>query len=194
MNSSAAGTTDTWTHRLIAPHAWLGRSAMTALTGAMVLLGLALSRLGVRFDGFLDLHRAPGGAPVPLSAALADQFVSLPLSALVAWLVLRGFGAHPRWSTLLLVIGIMRVPLVLTAPVVLAAPDQAVLAQGPIEPTPAMLGVGLVVVLGFAWTVTLLVTGVRFATELRGARLAWAVVCVIVGAEIVSKVVLWLLS
>jgi len=196
MNSSPAhaSPSSAW-ELLIAPYARLRRSGMALLTAATLLLGLAASRFGIRFDGFLDLHRSSGGTPVPLSTALADQFVALPLSALVAWLILRAFGASTPLVLLLLILGTLRLPLVLSAAVVLAGPDPAaVLTQQPVAPTPMLLLVGLAAVLGFAWTVTLLVTGVRFATDLRGGRLAGAVLSVVLAAEILSKLALVLLT
>jgi hypothetical protein len=51
------------------------------------MLGLAVSRLGVRFDGALDLHTTK--APVALSVALLDQAVAFPLTALAFWISAR---------------------------------------------------------------------------------------------------------
>jgi hypothetical protein len=170
---------------LVAPHFRLGRSGMALLTAGALFSGLLASRMGVRFDGFLDLSSALGGDVVPLPIALADQFVALPLAAAVAWLILRGFTSA-SFETILLSFGTMRVPLVLIAPI-------AAFIERPLVQMPTLFLISLAIV-GFAWTLALLVSGLCFATGLRSGRLAVAVLCVTIAAEVASEQVLILLT
>ena len=75
---------------------WSGE--VTSIAGAVVaLLALLTSRLGVRYDGALDVH--VGGADVPLMLALVDQLGALPVTALVFWAVSRVVSRSAPSST-----------------------------------------------------------------------------------------------
>ena len=61
---------------------WSGET--TSLIGAVVALaGLATSRMGVRYDGALDLHVVPQA--VPIAVAVLDQLVAFVLTSVVLW-------------------------------------------------------------------------------------------------------------
>jgi hypothetical protein len=162
------------------------------LVVAVLAAGLLVSRLGVRFDGFLDLHVS--GQRVPLGTAVSDQFVAVPLSAGVAWLVARPFRSQAQVVDLLVAIGVARIPTVLGAPIIaVLTPDPARIAElvkNPMAPSPLLLLIAALAMPIVAWHITLLVFGLRHATGLRGGRLAAAVVSTIIAAEIVSKVAL----
>jgi hypothetical protein len=158
---------------------------MALLTLTAFLLGLLASQFGVRFDGFLDVYLS--GTSVPLGIALADQFVSLPLAAGVAWVIVRGFAASAHLDMLLFSIGTMRIVLVL-----LIAPV-AVLIDQPVSPIPQWFLISIAAVIG-TWSITLLVTGVRFVSGLKGLRLAGATLCLIICAELISEQALTMLT
>jgi hypothetical protein len=161
---------------------------------------LAAIPLGLRFDGYLDIHLAP--AAVTAVAAIADQVVAWPLSALVLWLVALPFARASRFVDFLAVTGLARVlPLacgILLAPL---TPDPELLADmsqramsdptsvlGDVASMIPMIGVALVFVV---WFVAASVFGFRHASGLRRGRLAAAVVVALLAAEIVSKVAIW---
>jgi hypothetical protein len=179
----------------IDPFGRLSRNTGLLLVLGVVAAGLLVARLGVRFDGFLDLHSAH--QRVPLGTALADQFVAVPVSAAVAWLVARPFRAKPDLVDLLIAIGVARIPTVVGAPIiVLLTPDPARLAElvaNPTAPSPLLLLIAAIAIPIVAWHITLLVFGLRHAMALSGGRLAAAVVGVIIAAEIASKLVLMVL-
>lgn len=174
------------------PFGRISRNTGLLLVLGVVVAGLLLARLGVRFDGFLDLHTP--GHRVSFRTALADQFVAVPLSVAVAWLVARPFRAKPDFTDLLIAIGVARIPTVLGAPIItLLTPDPTRLAEllaNPKSPSPLLLLVAAIAIPIVAWHIALLVFGLRHATALGGTRLAAAVVSIIVAAEIVSKLVL----
>ena len=59
-----------------------------ALLMLEVAIGVALSRYGVRFDGFIDVHRTPYGLAVPMPVAMIDQVacVMVPLGILAGFI------------------------------------------------------------------------------------------------------------
>ena len=172
---------------LFDPFSRLGRTGGAIVALGVVLGGLACSRMGVRFDGFLDLHVT--GRPVPLRDALADQFVAVPLGVIVAWIVAFVFRARSEALDLLAAIGVPRVPCVLAAPLFATLLPEP-MSPGTLVMSPALMVVAVLAMGIVAWQITLLVFGVRHATGLRGGRLAGAVVSLILIAEFLSKLAL----
>lgn len=156
--------------------------------------------LGIRFDGFLDIHVAPG--PVSAADAVADQVVAWPLSAVVLWLVALPFARQSRVvdflaatglaRVLLLIAGLLLVPLTPNATALArmsqnAVSNPAAVASDLVSMIP-MIAVALVFV---TWFIVALVFAFRHASGLRGGRLAGAFVAALIAAEIVSKLALW---
>jgi len=177
--------------------------ALTVGVLAAIASGFAAIPLGLRFDGYLDIHMAP--AAVTAFAAIADQAVAWPLSALVLWLVALPFARTSRLVDFLAVTGLARVlPLacgVLLAPL---TPEPAMLADmsrramadpisvlGDVVSMLPMIGVALVFI---GWFIAASVFGFRHASGLRRGRLAAAVVAALLAAEVVSKIAIWGLS
>jgi hypothetical protein len=173
---------------LFDPFARHGGGRAAVLGVALSLAGLAASRLGLRFDGFLDVHLA-GAAPA-WTRAVADQVVALPLGALVFWACARVAGGRGRLVDDLGVVGVARVPTLLvglcTWATLRVSPGPLVGLRLFLVVIPALLGLG--------WTVALLYAGHANASGLRGARLGLSLFAAIVVAEVVSKVALSLLS
>ncbi len=154
---------------------------------AAAAAGLLLSLLRIRFDGALDLHLVD--AQVPWSVALVDHFLAWPATALVLWGAARLVARQGRFVDFLAAVGVARVPLVLAAALVGgvgARFDQV--DEGAVPP--AVVVVALLTLPFVAWFVALLVTGMRTAAGLRGARLAAAAVGGVVAAEILTKLAL----
>jgi hypothetical protein len=163
---------------------WSGER--TALAGlAVSAVAIAVSRLGARSDGALDYRTT--ATSVPFAAAVVDQLIVYPVTALALWAVARAFAREVRPIDILGTVGLARLPFVLSvvplAIIDLGKPEKA-------DPTLASW-VGLAVV-GAGWSLFLymLVLGFRTATGLRGGRLAGAFIGGLLVAETVTKVLI----
>ena len=164
---------------------WSGE--ITSLAGVVVALGgLATSRLGVRYDGALDLHVVKGA--VPFTVALADQLVAFVLTAIVMWGAAR-FVSRARFVDILGAVGLSRAPIVLVAmPLAFLVP---LLPHDPTSPPNlALLGVVVFALVGIVAQIWMLVLGFRTASGARGGRLAVAIVAGLFVAELVTKAAL----
>jgi hypothetical protein len=165
---------------------WLFRPAERVGWGPALAAGavawaaqMALSRLGVRFDGSLDMHI--GDVP-SWSKAAADAFATWPFTAGVLWLCALIAGKSGRFIDMLGITGLARWPLTATGLLALAV------GKDPRVSSPFQVALLVCMLPLFAWGVTLLVTGFNTATGLKGARRTVAVILGIVGAEILSRV------
>ncbi|WP_437336854.1 YIP1 family protein [Sorangium sp. So ce394] len=154
---------------------------------AVAALSVAITRLGVRFDGFLDLHMAP--EVVPTTTALLEQVVVWPLPALLFWAYARLLRCRVRFVDFLGVTGLSRAPLALAA-VVLGLLAPAPPAAGGPALTPAVAAFAVLAALCLAWFLTLLTQGFKNASGLRGAPLIAGLIALVLVSEIVSKVAL----
>jgi len=167
---------------LVAPARRISDRAAVFLSVTQAVVGLALSQWGIRFDGFLDVHRA---AAATAGSALVDQFVALPIAAGAGWLLLRLWRVRMSLGGVFRLFGVARIPLVAAAPLVLTMPTNLLEA-----PTGGMLFASIGALIGIVWMVAILTAGVRDAGSLRGGRLALVVGTVIIGAEFASKMAL----
>jgi hypothetical protein len=155
-----------------------------ALLGVVACgIGLAMSRLGVRFDGALDVHLTH--EDVPLAAAGLEQLLTYPVTAAIAWAVARAFSRAVRPVDVLGAVGLARLPLfVLSIPLALVERGQ------PADASPSALGwVALAIgVVGWGLSVYVLLLGFRTATGLRAGRLAGAFIGALFAAETVTKI------
>lgn len=164
---------------------WSGES--TAAIGAgLALVALATSRLGIRYDGALDMHVTKDA--VPLATALLDQLVAVPLTALIFWVVARLVARGVRFVDILGVVGASRLPIVTIAvPIALITPH---LPKDPTRPNAALFVMIALALIGVGAHITLLVLGFRATTAARGGRLAGAFIGALVSAEVITKIVL----
>jgi hypothetical protein len=164
-----------------------------ALVGlAAVLVGMGLERFGLRFDGFLDLHVSH--APWPPLLSLVTAACAWPLGALLLWLVARAAGRQGRFIDFLGLVGVARVPLVVSAiPIALLASLSPLPAFTPGQPPQfslAFVAIALLAVAGVSWRMVILYRGFVTASGLRGPRRVGAFVVALLLAEVASKVVL----
>jgi len=164
---------------------WSGE--VTSLVGLFVAAGgLATSRLGIRYDGALDLHYA--GKPVPFGTALLDQFVAWVVTAAVLWGAARFVARHVRFVDMLGGVGASRLPAVIAAvPLAFLIP---LIPRDPTKPNLAVLALVLVALAGAGLQIFLLVLGFRTASGLRGGRLAGTFIAALLGAEVITKTIL----
>jgi hypothetical protein len=167
---------------------WSGET--TSLIGALLALaGLATSRLGVRYDGAIDLHVSP--VAVPMGVAVLDQLLAVGLTSLVMWGVAR-LVSRARFVDVLGAVGVSRAPAVLVAvPLALLVP---LIPHDPHDYTktnlPVVLAIALLGLAGVVAQVWTLVVGFRTATGARGGRLASALIGGLFAAELLVKLVL----
>jgi hypothetical protein len=158
-----------------------------ALAGVLIAAScIGVSRFGVRFDGFLDMH---AGGPVPsLGVALVDQLVSWPLPATLFFLYARAFSLHVRLLDFIGMVGLARLPVLIGSLVIgVVLPDAG---ADPSRMTPGLL---LVLALGLVFLglqITLLYTGFKNASGFTGARLVGGFVGMSIAAEVASKLAL----
>jgi hypothetical protein len=168
------------------PFERFGGGTAAAAGLAVAALSVAVTRLGVRFDGFLDLHVAP--AVISYRTALLEQVVVWPLPALLFWAYARLLRRRVRLIDFLGVVGLSRAPLALAAIALgLLAPP---LPPGIPALTPELAVIAVLAALGLLWSLTLLVQGIKNASGLRGAPLIAGLIGLVLASEILSKVAL----
>lgn len=167
---------------------------LLAFGGVGALGALALSMLGIRFDGAIDVHRST--TDVPLSQALLDQAVAWPLMALVCWGVALAAGRASRLIDFVGVVGVARLPLLLVA-VAGALIGPHLRQDADSEATLGMLALEafflILVVPALVWAVVLLSQGFRHVSGLRGGKATLLFTLSLVVAEILAKATLYLL-
>lgn len=148
---------------------------------------LLVARLGVRFDGFLDLHVARWHVP-SLGTSLLEQAVAWPLGALLFWSYAQAVTRHVRFLDFIGMCGLARLPLLVAAiPIALLSPHTA---RVPAKLTPGLLAVSLVALPCVVWHLTLLYQGFKNASGIRGVKLTGAFVFLVILAELLSKAAL----
>jgi hypothetical protein len=176
---------------LFNPFERIGTTSGVAVTGLLAVAGIAVSLLGVRFDGALDLHRV--GHRPSLLIAVFDSLNATLVTAMVFWLTSRVVARQGRFLDFLVTVGIARAPYLATAVVLaLISPDpETMLSRARTNPLdPVLLLTALISLTGLAWFVTLLFTGFRTASGLRGARLAGGFAAALLVSEVATKVLL----
>ncbi|WP_437977057.1 YIP1 family protein [Sorangium sp. So ce295] len=168
------------------PFERFGGGAAAAAGLVVAALSVAITRLGVRFDGFLDLHTAP--LVISYGTALLEQIVVWPLPALLFWTYARLLRRRVRIIDFLGVIGLSRAPLVPAAIALgLLAPR---LPAGVPTFTLELTAFAVLAAVCLVWSLTLLVQGFKNASGLRGAPLIAGVIGLVLLSEILSKVAL----
>lgn len=163
-----------------------GPAALVGLLTAA--LAVATSRLGVRFDGFLDLHVAPV-APA-LRTALVDQAVAWCLPAFVFWSYALVFDRRARWIDFLGMTGLSRAALVAVAPFIALLTRGMKLPTPGSTPSPMLAVVALVALTALVAYLTLLYQGFKHATGFHGRRLTLGFAAMALLCEVLSKLAL----
>ncbi len=168
---------------------WVAAIAVTVAT-------LLVTRLGIRFDGALDLHQA---IRTPRwSTALLDVANGVLVTGGVLWLVSLAVTRSVRLVDVVLAVAIARVAIVFGAIAAwLVLPDarvvrEAVLAaltkNAPMDPS--LMFASLLLPPFLVWFIVLLYQGFRSSTGLQGPRAGIAFALGIFVAEAVTKAVL----
>ena len=173
---------------------------IAALVAMQVAIGIGLSRSGVRFDGFLDVHRTLYGDSVPLGIAIVDQVASLLVAIVVAVIIVRAWKPGVSVGSVARVMGVARLPLLLFAPILLALPVPAALAamtmsaSTRIVPPATVVLAGVAAVGSFVCAIVLLVRGLRRITGVLGWPLSGLTVVTVVFVEGAGKLVIAVLA
>ncbi len=173
-----------WWRALLNP---LELSTAVALTLSVVMTvaALALSRVGVWFDGPLDTHWAGPKVELPLAAtALVLDWLGL---AVVLHLATRWFGRRGGLLDSIQVVGVARVPILLggglLAGYVMAGGD-------PSRVSPSLLVLAIPLLMALVASLALVVRGFATVSGLEGGRLFAVVAAAVLVAEVVIKTVL----
>jgi hypothetical protein len=177
---------------LLDPLERFGAVQLTLVGLAVALVGVALERCGLVFDGYLDLHLTHQAWRWQTSAVRA--LVAWPLGAFVLWLASLVAGRGGRLIDFMALVGVARLPSVLLAlpiAVILAAHDGSSATPGALPvPTPALLAITALGLAGVAYFIVLSYRGFVTASGLRGSRRVVAFVAGTLLAEVASKIVL----
>lgn len=153
-----------------------------ALGAFLAVVGIALGRWAVRFDGFLDLHvlsQAPS-----LRLALLDQILVWPAGALVLWAAASAAWGRRSIVAMFGAVALSRVPPVIAAPLLV------LLARPGAPPSGLRLAITAVVALtGLSIQIAVLYRGFQRTCGRTGTRTVVAFIVGLVAAEIVTKVV-----
>ncbi|MBX3204231.1 MAG: hypothetical protein KF764_04135 [Labilithrix sp.] len=175
---------------LVDPFERFGGGVAALLGAAISVASVAVSRLGVRFDGLLDLHINRAVVP-PLRVAATDQLVGWLLPAVCFWAYARVFNKHVRLLDFVGMTGLARLPILLGALVLLPIVPPA--AEALTKPGLGLVAVALVALVFVVANVTLLYQGFKNASGLAGAKLVGGFVGLVIVVEAASKVALALL-
>lgn len=181
---------------LFNPFDRLSTGAIWSVAIVTCAASLAMSRLGIRFDGALDLH--PTGAAPRWSMSLLDQMNAVALTAAVAWLVSLLVAKRGRFVDFVMTIGAARVPLIFIALVThwllpSAAEMRAMVLSGS-RPGPAVVLASVLTLPFFFWFLALLYRAFVVSSGLKGLRAGLSFATAMVAAEVLSKVALVLIG
>ena len=174
---------------LIDPFERFGGGKAAIAGGLISAASIAVSQLGVRFDGLLDMHVNRGAVP-PISVALVDQLAGWILPALCFFAYARVFSRHVRLVDFVGMAGVARLPILLGALVTL--PLMPADPTALMKLTPALVPIAVFGLLFVVLNVTLLYNGFKNASGLTGAKLVIGFVGLVLVVEVLSKLVIHL--
>ena len=163
------------------------------LVGLIVLAAsVGVSRLGIRFDGALDVHAASGA--VPWARAAIDMVNDVGVTAIVFWVASLVAGRRGRIPDFVLGVLVARVPVVVVGAIVFALfpPPEEVLAQitSGAGPDVRVVLTSVLTIPLMLWFLAWLYRGFAHASGLRSVRSAVTFGAALIVAEILTKLVL----
>lgn len=171
------------------PFERFGGGTAAALGALVAATSVAVSvRLGVRFDGLLDLHFSRAVLP-SLRVALVDQLAGWMVPGLGYWAYARAVTRHVRVIDFVGMAGLARLP-ILAGGLALLPLVPSTIAVPP-KPTPALLALALVALLVVVANVTWLYKGFKNASGLSGTKLVGGFSVLTIVLEALSKGVIF---
>jgi len=181
---------------LFNPFDQLSTQAFWALAASVTLASFAVARMGVRFDGTLDLHPIPSATPWNL--AVLDAASAILVTSIVFWIASLCVARQGRLLDFVLSVSAARLPNVLTGALALwlLPPADVLLAEATAGIINfRVLAVALFLLMpGFVWFVTWLYAAFKTSSGLKGLRLWITFAVALIASEITSKLLLYLLS
>jgi hypothetical protein len=180
-----------WPWLLLDPFDRFGGATGIVIGVAASLASVALSRVGVIYDGFLDTHQTK---TIPsLTRATLCVVVAWPLMAVALWGISQLLKRGSRLVDFLAMLALARLPLLLVAPFALLV-GRMVDVEHPAATSPLVALVALPILALVGWNVTLLYRGFKHASGLAGPKLVVSFIASMVACEIVSKLIIGALS
>lgn len=173
---------------LVNPFERFGGGVAVVLGAVVSALSVAVTRLGVRFDGFLDMH-VQRAVVAPIHVSLLEQLAAWILPAMVFWAFARAFTKHARLVDFIGMVGLARLPVFLSALAGLALVPAVPVDPTSIKLTPGLLVLAAVAIVLLAANITLLYQGFKNASGLTGPKLVGGFIALLFGAEALSKLV-----
>lgn len=171
---------------LINPFDRFGGGVAACAGLAVSFASLAATRLGVRFDGFVDLHgRAPGDDVPSLFCSWFEQGCAWILPSVLFWFYAWVLARHVRFRDFLGMVGLARAPML-----VLGLAHVALDPRSPVSGAlriPFALVLGLAAVVLYFWFATLLYQGFKNASGLSGAKRTVGFTAMCILSEVFSK-------
>ena len=181
---------------LFNPFDQFSTQALWAAAVSVTLASFAVARMGVRFDGTLDLH--PITSATPWNFAVLDAASAILVTSIVFWIASLCIARQGRLSDFVLSVSSARLPNVLTGALALwlLPPADVLLAEATAGIINfRVLAVALFLLMpGFVWFVTWLYTAFKTSSGLKGLRLGITFAVALIASEIASKFLLYLLS
>lgn len=176
---------------LVDPFDRLSTAKACALAAAAIVACLAVSRLGFRFDGALDIHLVR--ATPPWRVVFIDQLIAVGVTTLAVWLASLVSARRGRVGDFLVAVSIARWPLAAIGVwmFLVLPPAREVLAQATAgQPSPRLLVISLMALPLFAWFIILLYRGFTHASGLKGGKAGITFGVAVILAELASKLAL----
>lgn len=191
----AMGHKESLLKTLLHPYDRYGGGVAATIGLVVSVVSIGVTQLGVRFDGFLDLHVRPISSGTSglhaIATSAAEQGIVWVLPALCYWAYARLFSRHVRVLDFLGMVGLARVAVLLSVIPVLALTPHI---QDPTSlQSPSMLALVTVALLMLAVHITLLYQGFKNASGLAGVKLVGGFIGLLIVVEMITKLALLLL-
>jgi hypothetical protein len=164
------------------------------LAMSVVVASLAVSQLGVRFDGALDMHPV-AGVP-PWARVVADQIAAVLCAAVAFWVASLVVVRQGRLQDFLVAVAVARGPMVLLGlcgGLWLPRPQEMLRYVQSGQVPPLVLLASVAILPFFLWFGVWLYRGFAHSAGMAGARAGVTFVVAIVVAELASKGLLMLM-
>lgn len=172
------------------PFERIGGGTAAAIGAVVSVASLFVARLGVRFDGLLDLH-SPHVVP-SWRTAIVNQLAAWIVPSLCFWVYARVMNRHVRAVDFFGAVGLSRFPLLVAGLVTLPLVPSTL--PMPPKPSAALLALVCITLVFAAMNVWLLYKGFKNASGLTGSKLVAGFIGLLVVGEAISKAVLFALS
>jgi len=181
---------------LFNPFDQLSTLALWASAAIVTIGSFAVARMGVRFDGSLDLHPIP--VATPWFFAALDAASAILVTAIVFWIASLIVARQGRLLDFVLSVSAARLPNVLMGALIplLLPPADVMLAEATAGIVNfRVLAVSLAILTpGLVWFITWLFAAFKTSSGLKGLRLGITFPVALITSEIASKIFLYVLS